>query len=109
MNNNIYILTVIIVAAIITFLLRVAPFAFFSKVNMPQKLQTVVKLLPAAIIAVLVIYCIKSITTSSALEAIITIGSCGVVVLLHLWKKNTLLSIAGGTIIYMILLRLFII
>lgn len=109
MNNNIYILTVIIVAAIITFILRVAPFAFFSKVNMPQKLQTVVKLLPAAIIAVLVIYCIKSITTSSVLEAIITIGSCGAVVLLHLWKKNTLLSIAGGTIIYMILLRLFII
>ena len=110
MSKSVYIIVVIAIAAVITFLLRLFPFVVFSKINMPPKMQKVVKLMPAAIIAVLVIYCLKDLAPSEKvsfnwIKTAITIGSCLFVALLHFWKKNTLLSIAGGTILYMILIR----
>ena len=62
--------------------------------------------MPTAIIAVLVVYCLKGLPASDAAHATITLGSVAAVVALHLWKRNTLLSIAGGTILYMALLRI---
>ena len=62
--------------------------------------------LPAAIIAVLVVYCLKALPDPSLPASPATLVSVAAVVVLHLWKRNTLLSIAGGAILYMLLLRL---
>ncbi|MBQ8975128.1 MAG: AzlD domain-containing protein [Oscillospiraceae bacterium] len=107
MNKYVYITLAILISAAMTFILRLIPFAIFSRKPMPRLMQRLAKLLPSAIIAVLVIYCIKDAVFSSAAELIITLASVGVVVGLHLWKKQTLLSIAGGTIVYMAALRIF--
>ena len=108
----------VIVAAVVTLILRAAPFAIFSgKRQMPAKAKKVADMLPAAIMAVLVIYCIKSdilsvkaavmsADMSGLISVISTVVALVGVVLVHLWKRQTLLSIAVGTVIYMALIRL---
>ncbi len=106
MSNTTYYLLAVLVCAACTVLLRAIPFALFGgKREMPATVRRLAQHLPAAIIAVLVIYCLKGVPDASAAQTLVTLGSVAAVVGLHLWKHNTLLSIAGGTILYMLLLH----
>ena len=96
----------IAVSALITLLTRALPFLLFSgKRRMPAWLERLADKIPPAIIAVLVVYCVRSVSPAAPGELAATFLSLAVVVLLHLWKRNTLLSIAAGTILYMALIR----
>lgn len=107
MNNTLYTLLAVLVCAVCTLALRAAPFALFStKRGMPPAVRRLAGKMPAAIIAVLVVYCLKGLPAGGLTDAAATLVSVAAVVALHLWKKNTLLSIAGGTVLYMALLRL---
>ena len=64
------------------------------------------RVLPPAVMAILVVYCLRSTSFAAAADFAPQLAAVAVVVLLHLWRHNTLLSIAGGTAVYMILLRL---
>ncbi len=102
-------LILILTASAVTILLRVFPFALFGgKRQMPSAVKKIADLMPPAIIAVLVIYCLKDSITAVSMES--AAAACGVAgtVLAHLWKRNTLISIAAGTVIYMILIRVLI-
>lgn len=105
-NSVILILT----AAIITFGLRLAPFAIFSSGRkMPSFLTRVSAFLPTAIMSVLVVYCLKNdifLIFGIPTTFIPAISATIAVILIHLWKRNTLLSVAVGTIIFMILIRI---
>ena len=96
----------IVLSAAITFGLRALPFLIFSgERKMPDWLQKLGEMLPSAIMAVLIIYCLKDVPASSTYglpEAIAILF----IMVLHKWKKNTLLSIGGGTILYMILVQM---
>lgn len=117
MPDTIDSLILVLTAAVMTFLLRAIPFIVFSGGRqMPPRLRRVVGFLPAAIMGVLVIYCLKGdiISTQAMISSKETAGIGGVlatlaallvVVGVHLKKRNTLLSIAAGTIVYMVLLR----
>ena len=106
MSAAIYTFLAILVCAICTFALRVAPFALFSgKRGMPSAVRRLANKMPAAIIAVLVVYCLKGMPAANLSGNAITLISVAAVIALHLWKKNTLLSIAGGTVLYMALLH----
>ena len=94
----------IAIASGITFLIRAFPFLVFKKRQMPAFLKEIADKLPPAIIAVLVIYCLKGPLTvlgTETIAAVIAIAG----VILHLWKRNTLLSVAAGTVLYMIFIR----
>ena len=107
MSNSVHALLAVLVCAACTFLLRFAPFALFSgKRSMPGAVRRLAAKMPAAIIAVLVIYCLKAVPAADLPTVAINLISVAIVVTLHLWKKNTLLSIAGGTALYMLLLRI---
>lgn len=94
-------------AAAVTLFTRVLPFALFGgKKGMPKMIGYLRKVLPAAIIAALVVYCFKELTIQPALQKVWSLAAGAAVILLHLWKRNTLLSIAGGTVLYMILIRM---
>ena len=99
-------IVLILVAALVTFLLRAAPFAIFGGREMPKFIQRVADLMPAAIIAVLVVYCLKTDLVNMGMNTAASMVSVFVVVVLHLWKRNILLSIFGGTVMYMALLHL---
>ena len=95
----------IAIASGITFLIRALPFLVFKKRQMPTFIKEIADKLPPAIIAVLVIYCLKSPLTQPGTETIAAAIALVGVVILHLWKRNTLLSVATGTILYMIFIR----
>ncbi len=97
---------IIAVAAIVTFIIRAIPFvAFGGKREVPVTVTYLGKVLPPAIMVILVIYCIKGIHLLSGSHGIPELLSIAVVTALHVWKRNTLLSIAVGTILYMILVQ----
>ena len=63
------------------------------------------QVLPFAIMGMLVVYCLKDISFLSSPYGIPQLLSCAVVAALHVWKRSTLLSIAGGTACYMLLIQ----
>lgn len=106
MGTTAYLLLAVLVCAAGTFLIRLAPFALFGgKREMPPAVRRLARRMPAAIVAVLVVYSLKGLSGSDAAHVAASLTGVLAVVLLHLWKKNTLVSIAGGTILYMLLLR----
>ncbi|MBQ8972863.1 MAG: AzlD domain-containing protein [Clostridia bacterium] len=102
-----YLALAVLICAACTFLLRLAPFVLFGgKKGMPPAMRRLAMKLPPAIIAVLVVYCLKGVPTGGSGGAVASLVAVAAVVALHLWRKNTLLSIAGGTAVYMALLRI---
>lgn len=85
---------------------RFLPFIIFPpNKKTPKFLQYLSLVLPSAIIGFLVVYCFKNVSFVSGSHGLPEIISLLFITLLHLWKKNTLLSIAGGTILYMVLVQ----
>ena len=96
----------IAVMAGVTFLTRAPPFLLFDRGESPPKLVLYLgRVLPPAIIAMLIIYCLRDISFAAPAGWAPQLIAVGAVVLLHLWKKNNLLSIFGGTILYMVLVQ----
>ena len=86
---------------------RFLPFLLFpADKPTPKYVQYLGQVLPAAVFGLLVIYCLKDVNIFTGSHGIPELIAIGVVVLLHLWKKQMLLSIAGGTICYMLLVQL---
>ena len=84
---------------------RFLPFLVFPKGKTPPKfVQYLGKVLPCAAIGLLVVYCFKD-ASSSGTYGIPEILSVLLIIVLHKWKKNTLLSIGGGTALYMLLVQ----
>ena len=96
----------IAVMAVVTFLTRALPFLLFDRGSSPPKLVLYLgRVLPPAIIAMLIIYCLKDLSFLSLGGWAPQLISLAAVVALHLWKHNNLLSIFGGTILYMVLVQ----
>ncbi|MDO5425956.1 MAG: AzlD domain-containing protein [Eubacteriales bacterium] len=99
-----YSLLLIAVMAGVTQMLRFLPFALFAK-GTPKAVLYLGKVLPAAIMAMLVVYCLKNTSFTGPTHGIPEVVSVLLVVLLHKWKHNTLLSIIGGTVCYMLFVQ----
>ena len=95
----------IAVMAIVTMLLRFLPFMIFRK-ETPEYISYLGQVLPAALIGMLVIYCLKDTSFMEAPHGLPELISAGIVVALQAWKRNSLLSILTGTVIYMLLVQL---
>lgn len=105
--GNTYLLLSIFVIAAITAALRFIPFAVFSaNRKTPKIILYLGKFLPYSIMAMLVVYCLKSVNLMAAPFGIPEFIGVLIVVLLHIWKRNTLLSIAVGTACYMLLVQI---
>lgn len=104
---NVHALLIVAVATIVTVALRFVPFLIFGgDRKTPPYITYLGKVLPYAIMAMLVVFCLKNVSLVSAPYGLPELISCGVVVLLHIWKRNTLISIIGGTACYMVLVQL---
>ena len=99
-------IAIISVVALCTLLTRALPFwVLGGKKEITQTVQYLGKVLPPAIMIILVIYCLKSVNIFVGSRGIPELLAIIVVAILHLWKKNTLLSIGAGTVFYMILVQ----
>lgn len=105
--NNTYTALAIAVISLTTALLRFLPFVIFSgKRKTPPFILWLGKALPFAIMGMLVVYCLKGVSFVSAPFGLPELVSCAAVVLLHIWKRNSVLSIAGGTALYILIVNL---
>jgi len=105
MTDNIYALAVIGVASAVTIAIRFAPFIIFRK-EPPAVILYLGDVLPYAIMGMLVIYCLKGVSFVSGSHGIPEMVSVFLVLLLHRWKHNMLLSILAGTVCYMLMIQL---
>lgn len=97
---------IILAVALTTFATRVAPFLLFPKgKEIPKTIQYLGKVLTPAVIGMLVVYCLKTTDFIGETHGIPEVVSVVVVALLHIWKRNNLLSIGVGTVLYMFLVQ----
>lgn len=97
---------IIVVAALVTAATRFLPFLIFgSGKKTPDIIVYLGKVLPYAIMGMLVVYCFKDVDFLAAPHGIPELLGCAAVAVLHLWKRNTLLSIGVGTVFYMLLVQ----
>lgn len=95
----------IAVMALVTAMLRFLPFLVFRK-RTPAYIVYLGSVLPAALIGMLVVYCLKDVQITSAPHGLPELLATAAVVLLQAWKRNSLLSILAGTLLYMLLTQL---
>ena len=97
----------ILVAVLVTMSTRFLPFLIFGeKRKTPPIITYLGTVLPCAIMGMLVVYCLKDVSLFSSPFGLPELISCVVVATLHVWKRNSLLSIGGGTVCYMLLVQL---
>lgn len=104
MSENLYIFSAIAVMSLVTAVIRFAPFVIFRN-KAPRVVLYLGKVLPEAVIALLVVYCLRDVSLLSGSHGLPEAIAIGVTVLLHKWKHNTLLSILAGTLGYMLLIQ----
>ncbi len=89
-----------------TMMTRFIPFILFpSGRPTPKYVQYLGKVLPSAALGLLVIYSVKDVTFLSGSHGVPELISIVVIMMLHLWRRNMLISIAGGTLLYMFLVQ----
>jgi len=104
---NMHALLIVLICAGVTLALRAMPFLFFGgKDGVPDMITRLGGMLPAAIMAALVVYCLKGVPFGTLTDGARQLFAAAVVIGLHIWRRNTLLSIAGGTAVYMLLIRI---
>lgn len=103
--SPVYAALTIAVAALVTMGLRFLPFLIFNKKETPAYIVWLGNVLPYAIMGMLVVFCLKDVQIFSGSHGIPELIASISVVLLHLWKRNSLISIVGGTAIYMLLIQ----
>ena len=97
----------IVISALVIAATRFLPFLIFGeKRKTPPIIEYLGTVLPCAIMGMLVVYCLKDISFLQSPYGLPELISCAVVAALHVWKRNSLLSIGGGTVCYMLLVQL---
>ncbi len=103
---DIHSIFLIAVMALVTAALRFLPFLIFGESRKtPPLISYLGQVLPYAIMGMLVVYCLKDASLTAAPFGIPEAVGCAVVALLHIWKRNTLLSVGAGTVCYMMLVQ----
>ena len=100
--------SLVIIAAVAgtIFFTRLCPFLFFPPGKpIPPVIQYLGKVLPPAVIGMLIIYCFKSVSVFRYPYGLPELIAAVVVIVLHVWKRNNLLSIGAGTVLYMFLVQ----
>lgn len=100
-------LLIILVMTLVTVFTRALPFLLFDHGDRPpQWVRYLGNVLPPAIMALLVVYCLRGVELTAMRQSLPALVCVAVAALLHLWKGNTLVSIFGATALYMALIRL---
>lgn len=103
--NNTYVLICILTMAVVTIVLRFIPFIFLNDKKEYKTLNYLSKVLPPAIMGMLVIYCLKDVNFETSRNFVPALIASSVVAISYILKRKTLLSIISGTLIYMVLLQ----
>ena len=103
--RSFHMLLSILIPALLTFGLRALPFLLLNKRELPKRIEYLENVFPMAIMATLVVYCLKSVPESALQDNLILLAGVLVTALIHIWKKSSILSITAGTVVYMVLVH----
>lgn len=104
-NSKIWLSVAVI--ALVTAALRFLPFIIFkNEKKTPAIITKLGKILPFAVMGMLVVYCLKDVSFTNLSGFVPALLSCLLVAVLYIWKRNTLISIVSGTVCYMLLVQL---
>jgi len=104
--TNLQVFISIVVMAAVTLLTRALPFLLFDRGEGPPRVVLYLgRVLPPAVIAMLIVYCLRTMSFATLGSWVPYVAAGLVTVGLHLWKRNDLLSIFGGTVLYMFLVQ----
>ena len=103
--NSMHAAALVAAMSVMTILTRFLPFIVFRK-NTPRYITYLGKVLPPAIIGMLVIYCLKDVSLLAKPFGIPELIAAACVVGLQVWKRNSLISILSGTVVYMVLVQM---
>lgn len=104
--NPAYAIPAIAVMAAVTFLTRALPFVLFGRRGEPPRMVLYLgRVLPPAVIAMLIVYCLRSTSFAQPSGWAPALIAGTFVAAVHVWKHNNMLSIVGGTVLYMILVQ----
>ena len=107
MSNNAHAILLILTMTAGTMATRFLPFLLLGdKRQTPPFIAYLGKVLPYAIMGMLVVYCLKGVSLAEVSSVLPAVLGVGITAGLHLWKRNTLISIIGGTVAYMLLVQM---
>ena len=105
--SNLHSVLIVAVCALVTMGLRFLPFMIFRGDRpTPAYIVYLGKVLPYAIMGMLVVFCLKGVSLTAAPHGLPEFIACALTAVLHVWKRSTLISIIGGTACYMILVQM---
>jgi branched-subunit amino acid transport protein AzlD len=105
-EQTLHALLTVAIASAVTIALRAIPFLLFGKGRQtPAIVEYLGKVLPYAIIGMLVVYCLKDVQPLTFPYGIPELLGCAIVAALHVWKRNSLLSIGLGSLCYMLMVQ----
>jgi branched-subunit amino acid transport protein AzlD len=93
-------------SALVVLLTRALPFLLFAKRKPPAILRFIEKYIPPMVMAILLVYCFKSVDFTGFPFGIPSLAALALTVVLHVWKGNAMISILSGTVLYMVLIKL---
>ncbi|MCX5417738.1 branched-chain amino acid transporter permease [Streptomyces sp. NBC_00059] len=98
-----YAIAAILVTAAVTWALRALPFAALAPLRESGTVQYLSTHMPAGVMVILLVYCLHDLPVTEARAAAAPLTALAVTVALHLWRRNALLSILGGTVVHVTL------
>lgn len=102
MSDVRYAVAAVLVAAAVTWALRLLPFAALAPLRASATVRFLSTRMPAGVMVILVVYCLRDLPLSQP-SALAPLAALAVTVGLHLWRRNALLSILGGTAVHVVL------
>ncbi|MGW0765558.1 branched-chain amino acid transporter permease [Streptomyces sp. NPDC002676] len=102
MPDTTYLVAAVLVAAAVTWALRALPFAALAPLRASGTVRYLSTRMPAGIMVILVVYCLRDLPVTHA-RVLAPLAALAVTVGLHLWRRNALLSILGGTVVHVVL------
>lgn len=106
MPDTTYLISAVLLAACITFALRALPFAVIEPLRSSRLAAELALRMPAGLMIILVVYLLRDVPSATVPTAVATVGAAIVVVAVHWWRANALLSIFTGTAFYVLALSL---
>ena len=105
--SDLHSVLIVAVCALVTIALRFLPFVIFRGDRpTPPYIVYLGKVLPYAIMGMLVVFCLKNVSLTAAPHGLPEFIACALTAVVHVWKRNTLISIIGGTAAYMIMVQM---
>lgn len=102
MPETSYAVAAIIVVAMVTWALRALPFAALARLRASKTVEYLSKRMPAGVMIILLVYCLRDVSPVQ-LGSVAPLAALAVTIALHLWRRNILLSITGGTVVNVVL------